>query len=105
MPSSKPNPKVNQDQLQTIDPTALTQVSGGAAAAPATSTNNDQILTALNGILDSIHSLGNQSNHCGCNPQEMLLLMMIMQQHNQQPASVAATGTWPWSPEPIIRYY
>ena len=94
----------NQDQLQTIDPAALAQVSGGAAA-PTSTTGSDQVLTALTGILDSIHSLANQrGNNGGFNQQEMLMLVMLMQQRNQQQA-VAATSAWPWSQEPIVRYY
>jgi len=95
----------NQDQLQTIDPTALARVSGGAAAPASTSTSSDQVLTALTGILHSIHSLANQSSGGGFNQQEMLMLMIMMQQRNQQQAAVAATSAWPWSQEPIVRYY
>ena len=75
--------------LQTIDPAALAQVSGGTAVTTATS--NDQILTALNGILTSIQGL-TQPNSGGFNQQEMLMLMMIMQQRNQQ--QVIATSPW-----------
>jgi hypothetical protein len=100
------NPKSNQAQLQTIDPAALAQVSGGAATTPTpTSTSSDQVLTALTGILHSIHSLANQSSGGGFNQQEMLMLMIMMQQRNQQQATVAATSAWPWSQEPIVRYY
>jgi len=86
-------------QLQTIDPAALAQVSGGAA--PTTSTSSDQVLTALTGILDSIHSLANQGSGGGFNQQEMLMLMMVMQQRNQQQVAVATTSAWP----PIVHYY
>lgn len=96
------NPKSNQAQLQTIDPAALAQVSGGAATT--TSASSDQVLTALTGILDSIHSLAKQSSGGGFNQQEMLLLMMVMQQRNQQ-QTVAATSAWPWTQQPIVRYY
>jgi hypothetical protein len=88
------------DQLQTIDLAALAQVSGGAAA-PA-SASNDDILTALTGILDSIHSIaGQQSSRGGFNTQDMFMLMMIMQRNQQQQVAVAPT----WPTEPIIRYY
>jgi hypothetical protein len=89
------------DQLQTIDPAALAQVSGGTVSTTA----NDQVMTALSGILDSLQSLASQqSNGGGINQQEMLMLMMMMQQRNQQ-AAVATAATWPWSQEPIVRYY
>jgi len=90
------------DQLQTIDLAALAQVSGGIAA-PAAATN-DQILTALTGILDSIHSLAGQSNNGGgFNQQEMFMLMMLMQRNQQQQQPVAVSP--PWTADPIIRYY
>jgi hypothetical protein len=89
----------NRD-FQTIDPTALAQVSGGATATPTTSTD-DQLITALTGILDTLKSI-NQPSSGGFNQQEMLLLMMMMQQRNQQ-ASLAATSSW--YQEPIIRWY
>jgi hypothetical protein len=100
----KATPTATRDQLQTIDPAALTQVSGGAAT---TTSSNDQVLTALTGILDSLQSLASQktNNSGGFNQQEMLMLMMMMQQRNQQQAAVAATSAWPWSQEPIVRYY
>jgi hypothetical protein len=93
----------NPDQLQTIDLAALAQVSGGAVAAPATG-GNDEILTALSGILQSIQSIaGQQSNGGGFNQQEMLMMMMIMQRNQQQaPVTVASP---PWQADPIIRYY
>ena len=93
------------DQLQTIDPAALAQVSGGTTASPPTS-SNDQVLTALTGILNSLQSLATQKpSSGGFSQQEMMLMMMVMAQRNQQQAAVAATSSWPWSQEPIVRYY
>ena len=92
----------NPDQLQTIDLAALAQVSGGATAAPTT--DNDQIFTALNGILESIHSIaGQQRNTGGFNQQEMFMLMLILQQQNR--SQVLPASSSPWSQEPIVRYY
>ena len=91
----------NRD-FQTIDPAALAQVSGGATATPTTATD-DQIITALTGILDTLKSLSQPSN-AGFNQQEMLLIMMLMQQRNQQ-AAAAATSAWSWYQQPIVRYY
>ncbi|TMQ05090.1 MAG: hypothetical protein E6J90_27710 [Deltaproteobacteria bacterium] len=98
---------MSKQELQTIDPAALAQVSGGATGTSTTSTSNDQILTALTGILNSIQSIaGQRSGGGGFNQQEMLMLMMIMQQRNQ-PIAVAAPGDpWgAWGQQPIIRYY
>ena len=77
-------------ELQTIDPTALAQVSGGTTVSTA-SASSDQILTALNGILNSIQGLAQPSSG-GFNQQEMMMLMMIMQQRNQQ--QVIAANPW-----------
>jgi hypothetical protein len=96
---SKPN-----QELQTIDPAALAQVSGGATVSTSTAASSDQILTALNGILSSIQGLTQQNTGGGFNQQEMLMLMMIMQQRNQQ--QVIATGNpWGgWGQLPIYYY-
>ena len=89
--------------LQTIDPAALAQVSGGTTVSTSTS-SSDQILTALQGILSSIQGLTQQNTGGGFNQQEMLMMMMIMQQRNQQ--QIIATGN-PWGGwgQPGIYYY
>jgi hypothetical protein len=88
----------NKDQLQTIDPTALAQVSGGTAA-PAT-TSNDDVLTALTGILNSLQSISQQNNNGGFNSTEMFMMMMIMNQRN----NAAAAAPWAWGGTPIVYY-
>lgn len=97
---------MSKQDLETIDPAALARVSGGATATATTSTD-DQLLTALGGILDSIKSIATQNNNGGINPQEMLLFMMMLQQRNQQDAAAAAAlgGTYLGPPQPIVRYY
>jgi hypothetical protein len=94
---SKPDP-----ELQTIDPAALAQVSGGTTVSTSTA-SSDPILTALNGILSSIQGLTQQNAGGGFNQQEMLMLMMIMQRNQQQ---VITTGN-PWGGwgQPPIYYY
>lgn len=96
----------NHDELQTIDPAALAQVSGGVGQTPPTNVN-DSLVTALTGILDSLQSLSTQRSGSGFNQQEMLLLMMMMQQRNQQQAAAAAAAaaSWSWNQQPIVRYY
>jgi hypothetical protein len=91
----KPSKSQQPEALQTIDPTALANVSGGArkpaAASSASSSGDEAVLSALDGILDSLHSLANQPRQ-GFNAQEMMLFMMMLQQRNnavqgvQQPA-------------------
>lgn len=90
------------NELQTIDPAALAQVSGGTTVTTAnattstTTTTNDQILASLNGILSSIQNLA-QPQSSGFNQTEMLMLFMLMQQRNQQ---AAAASAWAWGPPP-----
>ena len=91
------------NQLPTIDPAALAQVSGGTTVATNT-TSNDQILTSLNGILNSIQSLSQPQSGGGLNQTEMLMFMMIMEQRNQQVA-VAAANPWGGWGQPPIYYY
>jgi hypothetical protein len=90
-------------ELQTIDPTALAQVSGGTTVSTA-SASSDQILTALNGILSSIQGLAQPSSGGGgFNQQEMMMLMMIMQQRNQQQV-ISSGSPWGWGQPPIYYY-
>jgi hypothetical protein len=95
---------MSKQELQTIDPAALAQVSGGTTAT-STSSSNDQVLTALTGILNSIQSLATQNTGGGFNQTEMIMMMMIMQQRNQQVAVAAADPWAQWGQQPIIRYY
>jgi hypothetical protein len=90
------------NELQTIDPAALAQVSGGTTVATNTGSANDQILTSLNGILSSIQSLAHPNNNGGLNQTEMLMLLMIMQQRNQQVAVASPWGGWS---QPPVYYY
>lgn len=95
------------NELPTIDAAALAQVSGGTTVTPTattTTTGNDQILTALNGILTSIQNLGQNQNNGGLNQTEMLMLFMIMEQRNQQGGFGAGTSPWGWGQPPIVYY-
>ena len=83
--------------LETIDPTALAQVSGGASREASSSGGNDAVMTALTGILDSLSSLSkNQSSGFGTN--EMMLMMMMMSQRNQGQVVAASPQptNWTW---------
>jgi hypothetical protein len=85
-----------QDQLQTIDPTQLSNVSGGAKRE-ASSSGDDALMTALTGILDSIKSLAGQ-NQGGMSSQDMMLMMMMMQNRNAPVVAAAAPQptNWTW---------
>jgi hypothetical protein len=94
--------------LESIDPTALANVSGGARRAPSSGgggggggggSDSDALIGALTGILDSLSSLANQQPR-GFNAQEMMVFMMMMQQRNNavqvvQPATpvIYSNGT------------
>lgn len=84
------------DQLETIDPTALSTVSGGAKRE-ASGGSEDAIMTALTGILDSLHSLASQ-NQGGMSPQDMMVMMMMMQNRNAPVVAAAAPQptNWTW---------
>jgi hypothetical protein len=64
------------DPFQTIAPTALAQVSGGAAAATS---DNEAVMTALDSILDSIKSISNNQSQGGFGTTEMMMFMMMLQ--------------------------
>jgi hypothetical protein len=95
------------NQLPTIDPAALAQVSGGTTVATNTgstsTSNNDQILTTLNTILNSIQSLSQHQNSGGLNQTEMLMLLMIMGQRNQV-AVGPSPSPWGWGQPPVYYY-
>lgn len=84
-------PQAQPQALQSIDPTALANVSGGAragrtagsgsGAGGGSSSDNDALMGALTGILDSLSSIANQPQR-GFNAQEMMIFMMMMQQRN-----------------------
>jgi hypothetical protein len=87
MSSKKP------ETLQTIDPTQLAGVSGGAG--PSTE-DNTAVMTALSGILDSISSLAKSKQSSGFGTNEMMLVMMMMQSRSQPVAAAPAPTNWTW---------
>jgi len=87
---SKQAPEDKTDPFQSIDPTALAQVSGGAGA----STDNEAVMTALDSILDSIKSItSNQSQGGGFGATEMMMFMMMLQGRNGSSQYVHAVPT------------
>jgi hypothetical protein len=75
MPSRRPEPQVAP--LQSIDPTALATVSGGAARA-SSGGDNSEVMTALTGVLESLNSLAGQQKQSGFGPNEMMMFMMML---------------------------
>jgi hypothetical protein len=84
--SKPPKP---EEQLAAIDPTALAQVTGGTASYDSTG-----LVSALNGLLDSVKQIQNTSQQNGINPQDMMLFMMLMQRQQQSTTTVAAAPPW-----------
>ena len=78
--------------FQTIDPAALDRVSGGAAAA---SSDNEAVLSALTGILDSIKSISSSQQQGGFGATEMMMFMMMLQ--NRGPQVVQAPPSQPFT--------
>ena len=90
-----------KDDFQTIDPNALANVSGGTTTIDGGGTTNDQMMTALSGILDSVQQLG-QNNQSQIGMPEMMMMMMMMNRNNQSSAAPAAP---PWAYPMGYSYY
>lgn len=103
--SNKPRHAPAPTELQSISSTDLANVAGGAGSTttPTATTSNEEVMTALTGILDSIKSLAAQPTSSALNQQEMFLLMMLMKQRNDQQLAALASGTWV-AQSPYIRF-
>jgi hypothetical protein len=65
-----------RDPFQTIDTNVLANVGGGASRVTARSGgSNDQLMTMLTQITDSIKSLGSNNNQS--DPMQMMMMMMM----------------------------
>ncbi|HEU0030552.1 MAG TPA: hypothetical protein VFQ53_07965 [Kofleriaceae bacterium] len=104
MSNSKSNPRKpsrpEPTGFQSIDPTSLATVSGGASRVATASQGGDTSVTdALNGILDSLKSLQGQQQS-GFGPTEMMMFMMLMAGRQQPqvvstiPNGVTIDGRW-----------
>jgi hypothetical protein len=86
MSKKQPEPSA----FQSIDPTALAQVSGGASGG-----TDPAVMQALTGVLDSIQSLAANKNQGGMDPMMMMMMMMMMGGNNSgPPAQVAAANPY-----------
>jgi hypothetical protein len=74
------NTKNPNDPFASIDPTDLDHVSGGAArvASGGSSGANDQLMTMLTQITDSIKDLARNNNGGGDQMTQMMFMMMMM---------------------------
>ena len=70
--------KHHKDPFATIDPTQLGKVAGGASRVSSrTSGADDQLMTMLNQVTDSIKSLASNQNSGGMDPMMMMMMMMM----------------------------
>jgi GET complex subunit GET2 len=66
----------HRDPFQSIDPTELAKVGGGASRVTARSNSNDQLTTMLTQITQSIQALTQNNNQS--DPMQMMMMMMMM---------------------------
>ncbi|MGE0551418.1 MAG: hypothetical protein AB7O24_13720 [Kofleriaceae bacterium] len=71
----------NKNELATLDLNTLSAVTGGV-------TDNQQLSTALTGILDSVKNLTTQQKPA-LGTQEMMMIMMLSEKNQQAPVVVA----------------
>jgi hypothetical protein len=68
-----PTPK---QEFESIDPSALTKVAGGASRT--TKGGDSEVTAALAAIQDSLKDLAGSKNNSGMDPMQMILIMMMM---------------------------
>ena len=66
----------HRDPFQSIDPTDLAKVGGGASRVTARSSSNDQLTQMLTQITQSIQALS--QNNSQSDPMQMMMMMMMM---------------------------
>jgi hypothetical protein len=78
MSNSKKN-NDQQDPFMSIDDAQLANVAGGSARVTARASGaNDQLMTMLTSIGDSIKSLASNQGQSGQDPMQMMMMMMMM---------------------------
>jgi hypothetical protein len=66
----------HRDPFQSIDPTDLAKVGGGASRVTARSSGNDQLTQMLTQITQSIQAMS--QNNSQSDPMQMMMMMMMM---------------------------
>ena len=96
MPKSK-----DRDPFQSIDPSALAGVGGGASRVTARSnSSNDQLTAMMTQITDSIKALARNNNQN--DPMQMMMMMMMMGGMGGGGGAVAAPAPPPTPQAPVI---
>jgi hypothetical protein len=71
--------KQHKDPFATIDSSQLTKVAGGASRVSSrTGGGNDQLMTMLTQVTDSIKDLAKNQSSGGMDPMMMMMMMMMM---------------------------
>jgi hypothetical protein len=90
-----------QDPFMSIDADQLEAVSGGAARVTARASGaNDQLMTMLTSIGDSIKSLASSNSSSGSDPMQMMMMMMMMGGMGGGGGGAAAAAAPPAAPAP-----
>jgi hypothetical protein len=93
--------KHHQDPFATIDLNQLDKVAGGASRVSArTSGANDQLMTMLTQVTDSIKDLAKNQSSGGMDPMMMMMMMMMMGGGGGGGAAPVAAAPPP--PPPVI---
>jgi hypothetical protein len=87
-----------RDPFQSIDPTDLAKVGGGASRVTARSSGSDQLTTMLTQITQSIQALS--QNNSQSDPMQMMMMMMMMGGMGGGGGAVAAAPPAPAGPPP-----
>lgn len=96
MPKSK-----DRDPFQSIDSSALADVSGGASRVTArSSSSNDQLTAMMTQITDSIKALASNNNQQ--DPMQMMMMMMMMGGMGGGGAAAAPPAAPPPQQAPVI---
>jgi hypothetical protein len=70
--------KHHKDPFATIDPTQLNKVAGGASRVSSRAGgNDDQLMTMLTQVTDSIKDLAKNQSSGGMDPMMMMMMMMM----------------------------
>lgn len=89
------------DPFMSIDAAQLANVAGGAARVTARASGaNDQLLTMMTAIGDSIKQLATQ-NQSGGDPMQMMMMMMMMGGMGGGGGGAAPAAAAP-PPQPVI---
>jgi hypothetical protein len=88
-----------RDPFQSIDPTDLAKVGGGASRVTARSSGNDQLTAMLTQITQSIQAMSQNNNQS--DPMQMMMMMMMMGgMGGGGGGTVAAPAPMPAAPAP-----